>query len=86
MTKIKTTMCILMIKLTTQQKGIPFTPWFSAAQERVASAMAKQIAGSNPRENSGRTTKFVVNLGDNFYATGVSRVDSRRFRVRELAI
>jgi hypothetical protein len=67
MTKIKTTMCILTIKLTTKQKGIPFTPWFSTAQERVASAMAKQIAGSNPRENGGRT-KFVVNLGDNFYA------------------
>jgi hypothetical protein len=51
--------------------GLPFWPYKSVAQSRVARALGQQVGNVGAR--------FTLLLGDNFYAHGVNSIDDHRF-------
>ncbi|VDK80606.1 unnamed protein product [Cylicostephanus goldi] len=56
--------------------GLPFYPYYTRAQRKVAQTMAKWAIGHN--------LHGVINAGDNMYFTGVNNEYSYRFRVSSL--
>ena len=54
--------------------GLPFFPYTTRVEVGTAHEMAKIASQYNPQ--------FIVEIGDNFYYSGVTDVNDRRFFVR----